>query len=260
MITITPEIAAAYLDVNAGNRPLTSSHVDNLSSAMSRGEWIFNGDSVRIANSGRLIDGQHRLNAIIKCGIPQKMMVVSGLDDKAFLTIDCGRLRQPADTLAIKGFKHTSALSSAARFLMNINSGHTIHGKGSAQKYTSTQILETVINNPNLAVSAAYGSSKRSRKYIGPALLAFCHYWFIKHDYIAGTEFFNEIESGEYSYKFSPIAALKEKLIDNAVSTKKLNRDEKAAYVFAAFNKYLNGEQVKRLNLKHDSKDWLQLG
>jgi hypothetical protein len=29
--------------------------------------------------------------------------------------------------------------------------------------------------------------------------------------------------------------------------------------VFSAFNKYLEGAQVKRLNLKKDKKDWFKL-
>ena len=260
MIIVTPEIASAYLAMNAGNRPLNAAHVASLSRAMSRGEWVFNGDSIRITKSGNLIDGQHRLNAIVKCGVPQKVMVVSGLNDDAFLTIDCGRTRGAHDSLAIQGYQCTITLSTIARYVSNIKSEQlSLCHQAPSNKSTSTQILNTIKSNPELQESAKYGQSKKARKYFGGALLAFAHYWFIKHDYVSGKMFLEEIETGEYSYKFSPVLALKEKLIDNVVSNKKLNRDEKAAYVFAAFNKYLEGAQVKRLSLKKDKKDWFDL-
>ena len=186
-------------------------------------------------------------------------MVVTGLDDDAFLTIDCGRIRGAQDVLAIEGYKCTTTLATAARYVMNIKSGDALCTQNASNKSTSTQILNTIKENPNLPDSARYGQSKKSRKYFGSGLLAFCHFWFIKHDYVYGSEFFNEIESGDYSYKFSPILALKEKLVDNTVSNKKLQRDEKAAYVFAAFNKYMEGAKVKRLSIKKDKKEWFKL-
>ena len=260
IIIVTPAIASAYLEMNAGNRPLTNSHVLALSKSMIRGEWIFNGDSIRITKSGLLIDGQHRLSAIIASGLPQKAMVVTGLDDAAFLTIDCGRIRGAQDSLAIQGYQCTNVLAAIARYVVNIESGAiSLCGQSSSSKSTPTQILNIVKENPDLQDSAKYGQSKKAKKYFGASLLGFTHYWFLKHDYVAGTNFFEEIESGEYSYKFSPALALREKLIDNVVSSKKLNRDEKAAYVFSAFNKYMENSQVKRLNLKNNKKDWFKL-
>ena len=260
MIVVTPAIALAYLAMNAGNRPLTESHVLSLSESMTRGEWVFNGDSIRITKAGNLIDGQHRLSAISRCGIPQRVMVVTGLDDDAFLTIDCGRVRGAQDSLSIQGYQCTTTLSAIARYVINIQSGSlSLCGQSPRNKSTSTQILNVIKSNPEMQESARYGQAKKSRKYFGPALLAFSHFWLIRHDHVAGTNFLDEIETGEYSYKFSPALALKEKLIDNAVSSKKLNREEKAAYVFAAFNKYMDGTQVKRLSLKKDKKDWFHL-
>lgn len=260
MIIMTPDLAAGYLEMNSANRPLNVKHVEWLASIMRRGEWAFNGDSIRINKSGKLMDGQHRLSAIISCGIPQRVVVTTGIDDEAFLTIDCGRNRGASDALAIEGFKCTTALASAARFLMNIQKGFSMHGKEQAKKYTNAEILSVIKAHPHLQASAQYGQSKKARKYMGSALLSFCHYWFTQYDFIAGTSFFSQFESGEYSYKHSPVSALKEKLMDNAINSKKLDRDDKAAYVFLAFNKYMLGSQVRVLKLKKDKNEWFSLG
>jgi len=59
-VIITPEIAAAMLETNTMNRPLSMPHVRKLSDALLRGEWVVNGDAIRISSNGFLIDGQHR--------------------------------------------------------------------------------------------------------------------------------------------------------------------------------------------------------
>tara|TARA_R110000851_G_C12958259_1_gene554007 strand:+ start:109 stop:903 length:795 start_codon:yes stop_codon:yes gene_type:complete len=258
MMIVTPDIALAYLAMNGGNRPMSDSHVEHLALIMKRGEWVFNGDSIRITTGGRLVDGQHRLSAIIKCGIPQKVMVVTGLDDSVFLTIDCGKSRSASDSLAIEGYACTTALTSCARYAINMEGFGYMYARN-INKATSFQVLSAIKKNPEMQESAKYGQSKKSRKFIGVSLLSFCHYWFLKHDYIAGTEFFNEFESGDYSYANSPVKALKEKLVDNAVSTAKMSKTDKGGYIFLAFNKYMADESVRVLRLKKDPKEQLNL-
>ena len=258
MIVITPDIALAYLAMNGGNRPMSESHVEHLALIMKRGEWVFNGDSIRITSGGRLVDGQHRLNAIVRCGIPQKVMVVTGLEDSVFLTIDCGKSRSASDSLAIEGYACTTALTSCARYAINMEGFGYMHARN-INKATSSQILEAIKKNPEMQDSARYGQSKKSRKFMGVSLLAFCHYWFLKHDYLSGIEFFDEFESGDYSYSNSPVKALKEKLMDNAVSSAKMSKVVKAGYVFLAFNKYMASESVRVLRLRRDQKEWLIL-
>jgi len=72
---------------NAMNRPLSKSHVDKLSDSLLRGEWVMNGDAIRISKCGILIDGQHRLSAVVKSGVSIETIVIDGLDLQSFHTI-----------------------------------------------------------------------------------------------------------------------------------------------------------------------------
>ena len=63
--TITPELAAEFLKKNKSNRPLSSKHVIALAGSIERGEWMFTGESIKFSESDTLLDGQHRLSAIV---------------------------------------------------------------------------------------------------------------------------------------------------------------------------------------------------
>lgn len=139
--TIQPDVAKHMLVSNTINRALSTHTVSKYASAMERGEWMLNGEAIIFDNSGKLANGQHRLHACVKSGIPLKTLVVRGVQEESFKTFDGGKNRKAADILSISGEKNTVALASAARYyLMTELAGR--------KKYelTSTQI-ESVVKN-----------------------------------------------------------------------------------------------------------------
>ena len=65
MITVTPEIAQEFLERNHNNRKIKPRKVDKFAYQLSQGQWITNGDTIRFDVKGTLIDGQHRLKAVV---------------------------------------------------------------------------------------------------------------------------------------------------------------------------------------------------
>lgn len=117
---ITPEMAKKFLQMNTNNRPLSKRHVDVLAAAMERGEWQVTGESIKISEANTLLDGQHRLTAIVKAGVSVKMVVVEGLPVESFHVIDTGsKPRGTADVMAIGGEKNPLVFSAAARIVKN---------------------------------------------------------------------------------------------------------------------------------------------
>src|ERR1044071_5653365 len=92
-VEVTPEIAADLLTLNDENRPVKPSVVKQYVDDMRKGKWHFAGDSVKISKTGRLLDGQHRLMAIVQSGIPQTFNIQSGLENDSFQVMDIGKLR-----------------------------------------------------------------------------------------------------------------------------------------------------------------------
>lgn len=77
---ITPEMAEAYLANNFKHRDIKESKVDKYVETLKNGEWRFNGKVITFNKDGVLMNGQHRLSAVVKSGIPIKTLVVRGID------------------------------------------------------------------------------------------------------------------------------------------------------------------------------------
>ena len=95
--TISPDKAKEYMLANNHNRRLSGRTVDRYTRDILAGEWPFTGDPIRFNGAGTLIDGQHRLAAIIKAGQAAQCLVIRGLGLEVQEKIDQGRMRQAAD-------------------------------------------------------------------------------------------------------------------------------------------------------------------
>lgn len=100
--TITPEEASRLLGENHGNRELKQFIVNTLAADIEAGRFVFNGDTIRVSKTGRLLDGQHRLTAVVQTGIPIETILITGLDDDVQTTIDTGSPRKFSDVLTMQ--------------------------------------------------------------------------------------------------------------------------------------------------------------
>lgn len=75
VIRITPDIAEEFLGKNNDNRKMRKLVVQTYAKDMSEGRWEFTHQGIAFDCNGNLIDGQHRLAAIIESGMPQNMIV-----------------------------------------------------------------------------------------------------------------------------------------------------------------------------------------
>lgn len=110
--SVSPEIATWWLEMNLHNRNLNKIRVTQLAKDMREGLWVINGEPIQFDREGRLINGQHRLHAIVASGVTLQMLVVRGLAPQAQDTIDIGANRSMTAILTLNGF--TQAMAQAA--------------------------------------------------------------------------------------------------------------------------------------------------
>lgn len=92
---VSPEKAAEYMKRNhPRNRPLTKSRVLGFAEEMKAGRWRKTHQGVAFDRAGQLIDGQHRLQAVVESGVSVWLMVVRGIEDAAFDVMDTGQGRK----------------------------------------------------------------------------------------------------------------------------------------------------------------------
>lgn len=94
------------------NRPISRSRVEALVRDFNSGSWKLNGQTVKFTAEGRLIDGQHRLQACVETGIPLRTFVLYGLPENAFATIDAGASRNFSRSLKRIGTENHGILAN----------------------------------------------------------------------------------------------------------------------------------------------------
>lgn len=96
---VTPELASELLDNNVNNRSLRQSYVNHLVNELTEGRWHLTHQGIAVATDGRLLDGQHRLTAIVESGLSATLNISYDCDPNAFKVIDTGTARTCADVL-----------------------------------------------------------------------------------------------------------------------------------------------------------------
>jgi hypothetical protein len=115
---VSPEIARMCLDYNENNRRLNMISVRKFAEDMQNGHWQQNGETIKFDREGRLIDGQHRLHAIIMANVSVELLVVSNLEPIAQQTIDIGQLRSTGQIAALLGVKNATEKAALAASLI----------------------------------------------------------------------------------------------------------------------------------------------
>lgn len=135
---VGPFEARDYLEANTKNRRLNDAHVRRLTEIMLSGDWWMNGETIIFGADGTLLNGQHRLHAIIKSAASVDVLVVRGIDEQAFRTLDGGRTRTTGEVLMMDGEKNANCVASAVQALLAfVDSGGNVVGTtGNARKAT----------------------------------------------------------------------------------------------------------------------------
>lgn len=112
------ESAKQALARNSPNRKIAKSRVQLLADAMERGDFTFTGESVIFDRDDQLLNGQHRLSAVVKSGSSIWTVVVRGVDPDAFLHMDRGFRRLVGDDLRRLGFADYNSLAAATKLVL----------------------------------------------------------------------------------------------------------------------------------------------
>jgi hypothetical protein len=246
LVEITPELAQELLNLPHHNRNLRPRHVGMLAADMSAGDWK-DGSVILLADTpdGRvLIDGQHRMTAVVKAGITITMVVISGLtlDDQE--AIDTGKRRSLGDVLTMMGERNASDLGTAIAFLYR-RSHKDYLGHGNP---TVAQSLRVLRENPAIRESIPRASSAARSLKISRGLTACLHYQMSLLSPADADYFWDHLESGIDLHEHDPIYLLRARLLDNATATyKKLHRVMVHALIVKAWNAYRRGDQPRVL-------------
>lgn len=252
IMSITPDIAANWLEHNTKNRKISEPTLNKYVNALTEGSYRFNGDAIRFSVDGRLLDAQHRLTACTETGIGFESVVVWGIEPEAQITMDRGKKRTLVDHLRIMGEQSTKELATVLNLAVAWDRGERF-GIGYRTSVSYEEAYQYLIDNPNIRASidmiGIIGYSK-VRKIINPAYFAFLHWVLSRIDSNDADDFLEKVASNRYveseleaTYKLS-----------NRLEDLRNDRADKPQEVIPlalkAWNYYRDGEPVKQLRIR----------
>jgi len=181
---VTPELAAEWLAINRlDNRRVNPIRVARYAGELKAGAWGLSHQGIAMDDKGRLMDGQHRLTAIVETGISAPMMVCRKVSGGLFPVIDGGAARGASQFLT---GKYATMRAAMARFLMKVEEdGGVAHlGTITTGTYTARAILDWLEVNDqvsdygeNYAKMASAAAASRKFQSATPAALLTAGYF-----------------------------------------------------------------------------------
>jgi len=253
-VLVTPELAADWLTRNSHNRPLRERFAQAYAQDMLNGDWTWTADPIRFAGdiaSGPLVDGQHRLRAVVIAGesnphIAIPMLVVFGLAERAQEDIDRGLPRKFHDVLHLRGEVNASALAALIRRVHHWKQGNR-RIQDMKFPYTSAQLLRTLDEHPELR-EMVVSSRRVSETCSIPASIVGLAWWVCAQiDEGDANYFFERLGDGQGLAKTDPVYELRRV----AATTKTIRGARNMTYLLAitikAWNAYRAGQPIGQL-------------
>lgn len=235
--------AAALLKRNTRNRNLNAKVVATLTRALANGEWAVNGEAIKISEEGDVLDGQHRLAAIVQSGIPMETLVISGLPVATQDTMDAGRRRTTADVMKINGEDNANVLASVAKRAWQWNQGNTRFTTTSLP--TTAEVRATLDKHPVLRRSAEMGVRvNRGYRPANATVTGTAHFLFSDVDQDTTAKFFARLASGAELGEDDPILTLRTRLLRDQVTSKAIPFHQNVAYYIRAWNAVREGRTL----------------
>lgn len=264
---VTPKFASEILaKFNTKNRKVLPSHVAALANNMINGTWRFNGDTIRFDANGTLIDGQHRLMAIVKSGKTIPCLFVVGLDPDTIKCVDIAIKPRNLKNLLEMDFVKDAGLISASirrRFVIAAGSvgvtsiqkspGGNVSGLGSTvidrvatieEQYSFYYEHESVINE---LVSLGRTLYKRCQLLGASDIGGVAIHLVVDlcYNYERVKDFFEAILQGSPIQYLNSIHLM---LVRDKTSVKKMTGMYRQSLIAKVWNYFAKGKEVKYVN------------
>ena len=265
--TITPDLAREYLKANIINRPLKPKVVDTYAERMRKGQWKMSGEPICFLKGGALGNGQHRLYAVIKTGIPITFLIVRGCDPDSLYVYDSGVNRTVADGIGLDGIPNSVMVASivakyftikADRAFIQARSGGIERGTKRIKKST-IDVIEEYNSSPELyqeIIRTVMSCVAKINLFSKAETGGFCAF-LVKdrhHSLEVVTRFMRMLFWGE-DVTNGTINVLKEKIVKDRMSAKSVMTSAyKQAILIKTWNAYITRKELKTLTYNKDKE------
>jgi hypothetical protein len=248
IVYVTAEMAERWLGKNTKNRHISLRVASSYAADMLAGNWRITGESVKFARDGSLIDGQHRLVAVIMAAeddpdISVPMFVVRGLANDAQRVVDSGKKRSAADSLTLDGVPHASLVAAAVKLLCTVDGGLLFKDR-KLSNVTSSQIRAWLSDHPAFEDFIATNRSEIVRVFAPPSIVAAAVWMMRERNPEAAAEFLTDLQSLANLDGDHPVMVLHKRLTVIRTNRIRLTERDYLALFFRAWNTVRAGRKL----------------
>lgn len=255
IVTVTPQLAEQWLSGNTVNRKIRIAKVNDYASDMLAGRWTISEAAICFAPDGKLLNGQHRLTAVVASGVAVPMLVMRNVPLAAMGNMDSGVKRSAADQLGFDGEKNAAALASAVRLAILYTDGR-IYKDRKIQGTTNGELREFVADNPDLRDSVAFIYAHAGTVDLTPTAKIVAHWIFARTTTSDEANLFFELLASRTDLPAgSPILALDSRLREIRKSRVRLTHREELYLLVKAWNYWRLGRQVRSIAVRTKAAD-----
>lgn len=256
IVKITPEDAAELLESNTFNRTLRPGKVSQYSNDMKAGRWKMDGAPIRFAWTGKMLDGQHRLWAVIEAGVPVEFLVVRGLEPDSQDVMDSGAGRKASDALLLHGYHNVNNLSSVIRMcILFENTSLPPSSRFNVRNQVSNaQIIDYIDKHPDVVEDVNEVLFYRNRMDVPVSVMGFVFRQLKKISEEDAKIFLHKVATGEALEYGDPILALRSRLREVDKNQQRVKPSTFAAILFRTWNSWRKGQKLTSVVLVYKGK------
>ena len=250
-VMVDPEMARDILKRSRYNRAISQSTVNRYVRDMRALDWVFNGQAVIFNGSPEdregeleLLNGGHRLTAVMQGNVTVPLLFVSGITPAAIRTMDTGRARSFAQMLSIDGETSPEVLAALIATLHNYRE----HGDWRGRKYSTSVLYKTLAREGQRARDVAKERNHKNQGKLSKGLLATLDYLFGELNPIQSKEFCDALRDGINLDKDDPRHAAREWLIRTS-DDDEYNSEDVAWVLIEAWNRFRAGEKWSKVRV-----------
>lgn len=243
---VGPVQAVQILERNTANRNVRDRVVRSYARDMASGKWRMTGEAIKIGEDGALLDGQHRLWAIIESGATIDVLVVRGVNVEAQAAMDTGIKRHVYDHLHFNGKSNTRILAAAARLaLVEPGAGFVEEAVENPSHGEIAEFIES--HEPLIGEASARATYYLPDVQIIPSVFAIAWMRMVEIDADAAREFWDAIKEQRTHGAGDPRLALAKRLMSAKAQRQRLPQRIYLSLVFRAWNAWRKGVSLRSL-------------
>lgn len=257
IVEVTPKLAEEWLAGNTVNRNVRIDAVNQYASDMLAGRWTVSESAICFSPDGKLLNGQHRLNAVIAADVAVPMLVLRNVPTDAMTNMDSGRKRTVSDALGFDGEVNTAALAAAAKLALLYSDGR-LYKDRKVQAVSTGEIREFIADNPDLRESTSFMYSIGRSIDLSPSVKIVAHWLFTRAAEPTSADlFFDALASRIGLSAGSPILALDSRIREMRRNGTRAGQRDQLRLLIKAWNYWRAGRTVRTLAVASKSADAL---